>query len=180
MRLVTSNRVGFLVATVAGIAIGTLALGSAHADAGRPSAAAVRHYTIDSSAFTPDGLHDATSDYFNEWDPATLGNQNSGRCFDTGVVLPNGATLESVAFYYTAGASNVMYMELNRQDLGAHTALELADFDSTPTGTTPTYTKTVLPITSGTKVNTSKYAYSVGVCPYGDSSFTAVTITYTG
>jgi hypothetical protein len=42
----------------------------------------------------------------------------------------------------------------------------------------PTYLHLTAPITA-TKVDTSKFAYSVGVCPSGDSTFTGVMINYT-
>jgi len=59
----------------------------------------MKHYSVAASAFAPDGLHTATSDYFNQWDPTSLSNQDSGRCFNAGVYLPNGATLSSITFY---------------------------------------------------------------------------------
>jgi hypothetical protein len=95
------------------------------------------------------------------------------------VSLPNGAVLKSVTFYYTNGASNGMYGELNRQNLSAHTSRTIASFNSTPTGTSPVYTHTSRSITTMRTI-LAGYAYSLGVCPFGDATFTGVTISYTG
>jgi hypothetical protein len=80
----------------------------------RPAAGTVtHHYSLAASAFMPDGLHGTTNDYFNQWDPTTLSNQQSGRCFNTGLSLPPNVTLKSIKFYYTAGSA-VMFLDLNR------------------------------------------------------------------
>jgi hypothetical protein len=152
------------------------------AAAGRPAAAAAgtvtHHLSLAASAFVPDGLHNAADDYFNEWDPTTLSNTESGRCFNTGLQLPPSITLKSVKVYYTAGSA-AMYFEINRQDLVHHTALELVDFDTT-IASTPAYESTTeaIPAADAT-VNMTDYAYSVGVCPSGSTTFSGLTLTYT-
>ena len=50
-----------------------------------PAVTTTHYYSLAASAFTPDGLHTTTSDYFNQWDPLTLSNQDSGRCFNAGL-----------------------------------------------------------------------------------------------
>src|SRR5579875_3676811 len=84
------------------------------------------YLSLAASAFAPDGLDDTSEDYFNHWDPSTLSNQDSQRCFDAGLTLPSNATIKSATFYYTEGTSSVMYGEINRQDLVNHTATTLA------------------------------------------------------
>jgi hypothetical protein len=96
------------------------------------------------------------------------------------VILPNGALVKSVTFYYTNGASDGMYGELNRQNLPTHQDRVLAFFNSTPTGTSPVYTHTTVTVTNNAPVDTTKYAYSLGVCPFGDSTFTGAIVNYTG
>jgi hypothetical protein len=143
-----------------------------------PSALTVHHYSLAASAFAPDSLHPTASDYFNQWDPTTLSDASGGgRCFNAGVVLPDGAKITAVTFYYTEG-SNIMYFELNRQDLVDHTYLDLASFNTATTGT-PFYTSTVLGLTANNIFHTND-AYSFGVCPAGTTTFSGATISYTG
>jgi hypothetical protein len=66
--------------------------------------------------------------------------------------------------------------DINQQNLSKHTYTDLTSLDTTA-ATTPTYTNTTEPLT-GT-VNGS-FGYSVGVCPNADTTFSGVTITYTG
>jgi hypothetical protein len=173
-------RAGHLATLAAGLAIGFTVVGTASAaSTSAPAATTVNNYSLAASAFAPDGLHNTADDYFNLWDPSTLSNTDSGRCFNAGVNLPNGAVMKSITFYYTNGATDSLSGQLNRQNLGAHTAVDLASFDSTPTGGSPVYTHTTLNITSKGTFFTN-YAYSVGVCPFGDATFTGITISYTG
>jgi hypothetical protein len=144
----------------------------------RPDLTTVYYYSLAASAFAPDGLHTTTSDYFNEWDPSTLSNQDTGRCFNAGLSLPNGVTLKSVTIYYTASTA-AMFFEINRQTFATHTGTELATLD-TATATTPAYTSSFKNFPTGTKVNMAISAYSAGVCPNGGTTFTGLTIAYTG
>lgn len=159
---------------------------ASHRDAARGAGAAAKkkkptvthHYSLAASAFAPDGLHDTSDDYFNLWDPSTLSNTDDGRCFNAGLSLPVGITLKSVTVYYTASSTG-MLVEMNRQDLPAHTAINLVEFD-TAIVTTPAYTSVTKTIpASDASVNMTKYAYSFGVCPSGDTTFSGLTITYT-
>jgi hypothetical protein len=174
------NRIrgGYLATLAAGLAIGFIAVGTASARS-LPDATTVKHYTIAASAFAPDAILDPARDYTNSWDPSTLSNAAPGRCFNAGVALPDNAKLRSVTFYYTNGSQQRFQAELNRQNLAAHQSRVLVDFLSArPTGTA-TFTKSTVNITAANVVNTAKYAYSVGVCPFEDATFTGVTITYT-
>jgi hypothetical protein len=152
--------------------------GASTASAGKKKPPVTHHYSLAASAFAPDGLHTTTDDYFNSWDPSTLSNTDTGRCFNAGLSLPVGITLKSLTVYYTAG-STAMFVELNRQDLPAHTFTNLVDFDTTIV-TTPAYTSVTKTIPAGdASVNMTKYAYSFGVCPSGTTTFSGLTITYT-
>ena len=172
-------RMGYLATLAAGLAIGFTVVGTASASP-QPTAATAHQYTIAASAFAPDSLRGATNDYFNLWNPSTLSNQDSARCFNAGVILPSGALVKSVTFYYTNGATDALTGELNRQNLPSHLDKVLASFVSTPTGGTPTYTHTTVKVTNNAPVDTTKYAYSLGVCPFGDATFTGATVNYTG
>lgn len=166
-----------VAALAAGTMIGFSAVGTAAA-APTTATAITRYYSLAASAFAPDGLHSTTEDYFNEWDPTTLSNTDSGRCFNAGLSLPANAAMQSVTAYYTEG-STAIYFEINRQDLINHTETELVTFD-TATATTPAYTSTTEPIpTADAQVHMATYAYSVGVCPNGNSTFSGLTIKYT-
>jgi len=135
------------------------------------------HYSLAASAFAPDMLDTSGGDYFNLWDPATLTDQSASQCFNAGLSLPVGATLVSVTVDFTAGSS-VLYFEVSRQNLIKHTSVTLAELDSS-VATTQAYTSQVLAFRPGTVVNMNGIAYSAGVCPVGDSTFSGLTITYT-
>jgi hypothetical protein len=142
-----------------------------------PAVTTVRYLSLAASAFAPDGLHNTAADYFNNWIPSTLSNQDSGRCFNVGLVLPNGAHLKSVTIYYT-GSTTGMPFVINQQILASHTATVLASI-STATATTPTYASASTTFPTGTTVSMATSAYSAGVCPYGTTTFTGLTIAYT-
>ncbi len=186
MRVINRGRVGYLAMLVSGVAIGVTAVGSAAASQSSPAVPSiaatttVHHFALAASAFAPDSLRGATNDYFNGWNPSILSNSEAGRCFDAGVSLPNGATIRSVSFFYTNGATNHFFGELNRQQLGTHQSKILASFNSVPTGTSPVYSKTTKTISTSNVVDTARFAYSFGVCPFGDATFTGARVNYTG
>src|SRR6266568_5182519 len=79
------------------------------------------------------------------------------------------------------GATNDYFFgELNRQQLGTHQSKILASFNSVPTGTSPVYSKTTKTISTSNVVDTARFAYSFGVCPFGDATFTGARVNYTG
>ncbi len=128
-----------------------------------PAVTTLHYYSLAASAFAPDGLHTTTSDYFNQWNPSALSNTDSGRCFNAGLSLPDGARLKRVTIYYTASAS-AMFFEVNQQTLTTHTGTELVTLD-TATATTPTYSSASTAFPAGTPVSMATNAYSAGVCP---------------
>lgn len=185
MRSRTKLRIGALTALAAGLAIGLTAAGTAAAQA-QPASQAARtpvkwvthHFALAASAFAPDGLHDTSQDYFNQWDPATLSDQDAGRCFNAGLQIPTSITLKSVTAYYTQG-SGVLYFEVSRQDLVNHTAAQLLDYDTTASTGSPAYTSTTTPVPAAyAVVNMKTYAYTVGVCPTASTTFSGLVITY--
>lgn len=181
MKLISGSRVGYLATLAAGLAIGFAVIGTSSAAPAAPKATTVtRHYALAASAFTPGGLDNTTNDYYNQWEPTQLSNTDLNRCFSAGLSLPTGVTLKSVTAYYTQGSVK-MYVEVNRQDLVNHTAIRLVKFDTTPTAsTTPAYMSTFKRIPAAdAAVNFTKYAYSVGVCPTGNTTFSGVNIAYT-
>jgi hypothetical protein len=181
-RVLTRRHAAGLATLAAGVAIGCALVGVASAAPSvAPSSApktVTHHYALAASAFAPDGLHNTGEDYFNQWNPTTLSNTDSGRCFNAGLSLPPGVTLVSVTAYYTAG-SNEMIFEINRQQLATHAYVDLAEVD-TATASTPTYTHVTETFKSSqATVNMGLYAYSAGVCPYGNTTFSGLIITYT-
>jgi hypothetical protein len=141
---------------------------------------ATHHWSIAASGFAPDHIATAssTTDYYNRWDFANL-TDHGGRCFNASVHLPNGATIKWVTFYYTRGTTGTFYGELNRQNLAAQKVATLASFMST-TGVTATYTHKTLKVLGGGVIDTSRFAYGLGVCPVSDSAFSGAIIGYTG
>jgi hypothetical protein len=195
MKLLSGARPSHLATLAAGVAIGFAVVGNAAAApaaGAAPSAQAAHavaagqvvktvthHYSLAASAFAPDGVHNASDDYFNQWDPTTLSNTDPGRCFDAGLSLPTGVTLKSITAYYTAG-DDAMYFEINRQDLQNHTAINLVSLDTTVNTGSAAYTSITRPIPAAdAAVNYTNYAYSIGVCPDGSTTFSGLTITYT-
>ncbi|MGA2211312.1 MAG: hypothetical protein ABSH30_16960 [Acidimicrobiales bacterium] len=184
MKLINRAHLHHVALLAAGVLIGAFAIAGPSAGAGTLKAGSIQagtktgHLTLAASAFTPDGLHNTAEDYFNEWDPTTLSNQDAGRCFNTGAILPNGAKLSTVTAYYTAGSAD-MYFEMNRQELNNNTAVALVSFDTTA-NSTPTYTSMSATVAAADAiVNTTKYAYSFGVCPSATTTFSGVSVTYT-
>lgn len=181
MKLTTRARAGSLATLAAGVAVGfagVLTGAAAPPAAASTATTANQHYSLAASAFAPDGLHTTTEDYFNQWDPATLSNTDTGRCFNAGLSLPPRAQLKSITVYYTAGA-DAMYFEINEQTLASHTGTDLVDFDTAVNTGTPTYTSMTETFPANTMVNMAQNAYSAGVCPNGSTTFTGFTITYT-
>ena len=180
MKLMTRGRASTLATLAAGAAIGFFAIGTTAASAASPAAATVtQHYSLAASAFTPDGLHTTTDDYFNQWDPTTLSNTDTGRCFNAGLSLPPKAMLKSITVYFTAGTA-AMYFEINEQALATHTSTRtdhLRHHDQhRRLRCTRRMTET---FPANTMVNMAQNAYSSGVCPSGDTTFSGFTITYT-
>ncbi len=179
MKLMTRGRASTLATLAAGAAIGFFAIGTTAASAAAPAAATVtQHYSLASTAYAPDGLHATADDYFNQWDPATLSNTDTGRCFNAGLSLPPKASLKSITVYYTGGSA-AMFFEINQQTLATHTASDLVAFDTTVNTGSPAYTSMTETFPANTVVNMAQNAYSSGVCPSGDTTFSGFTITYT-
>lgn len=180
MKLLTKARAGYLVTLGAGLVLGFTAVGTAAAVSASPAAKTVtHHYSLAASAFAPDHLGDTTKDYYNAWDPTHLTDADNARCFNAGLSLPPNVVMKSITFYYFKGTGS-LYAEMNRQNLTNHTFSDLASFDSKPTTSTPVYSHTTknVPKAKAT-VNMTSFAYSIGVCPAGTSSFSGLTITYT-
>lgn len=191
MRPQLGARASYLATLAAGVAIGLAVVGNAAAAPPARTAPGARtapaaevvkmvthHYSLAASAFSPDGLHDTLVDYFNQWDPAALSNTNIGRCFNAGLSLPIGVTLKSVTAYYTQG-STVMFFGLSRQDLVHHTAVDLVTIDTPVNHGSPIYKSVTKPIPAAdAAVDYTKYAYTVGVCPIGNTTFSGLNITY--
>lgn len=179
MKIVTKTRASHLITLAAGLVLGFTAVGTAAAVSASPAAPTVtHHYSLAASAFAPDGLHDVTKDYFNSWDPTTL-SDSGVRCFNTGLSLPPNAVLKSVTMYYTKG-SGAMSFEINRQTLTNHTYKILVEIRPSTTTGTPVYSHTTKSVPKSlSSVNMTNFAYSAGVCPDGNTTFSGLTITYT-
>jgi hypothetical protein len=181
MKLMTRARAGYLATLAVGAGIGIALVGVAAASPAAPAKTktVTHHYSLAASAFAPDGLHDTAEDYFNQWDPTTLSNSDSGRCFNAGLSLPTGVTMKSITVYYVKGSAS-MTVNFNRQNLTKHAFKELVDFVTGTTTGTPVYSHTTRKIPkSVAMVDYTNFAYSMGVCPSGNTEFSGITITYT-
>lgn len=178
MKLVTKGRASHLITLAAGLVLGFTAVGTAAAVSASPAAKTVtHHYSLAASAFAPDHVGDPTKDYFNTWDPTTL-SEPGARCFNTGLSLPPNAVLKSVTAYYTKGSTDLSF-EINRQNLTSHTSKILVQIHPSTTST-PVYSHTTKSVAkSVAQVNMTNFAYSAGVCPAGNTTFSGLTITYT-
>jgi hypothetical protein len=188
---------GYVATLAAGVAIGLIVVGTAAASPATPKAPAApgaplapdaaattgpplvtHHLSIAASAFAPDSLGNTTQDYQNQWDPTALSDPQDARCFNAGLQFPPSVTLKSVKFYYTAGSKG-MELNFNRQDLINHTFTDLAKV-TTASSSSAVYKSVSRNVPSAdATVNMTNYAYSVGVCPAGTTSFSGVTVTYT-
>jgi hypothetical protein len=179
MKLVTKGRASHLITLAAGLVLGFTAVGTAAAVSASPAAKTVtHHYSLAASAFAPDHIADPTKDYFNDWDPTTLSDPGV-RCFNTGLSLPPNAVLKSVTAYYTKGSGSMSF-EINRQNLTNHTSKILVEIRPSTTTGTPVYSHTTKSVPKSLdQVNMTNFAYSAGVCPEGNTTFSGLTITYT-
>lgn len=170
-----------VVTLVAGILIGLLLIGSAVAvtsSSFKYSQTQTGYLRLSPMDFAPDSLLGATSDYFNSWSGGRLSNDDTSRCFNTGVNLPQGAKLKKVTYYYQSDATSDFFGEVVRSDPVADTTQVFAvvspiddtDVAASVTANVPTNRKTV---------NNQRYAYAVGVCPNLGTDFRGVRIQYT-
>jgi hypothetical protein len=181
MKLMTRARAGYLATLAVGAGIGIALVGVAAAAPAAPARAktVTHHYSLAASAFAPDGLHNTTKDYFNDWDPTTLINDDLGRCFNAGLSLPTNVTMTSITVYYVKGSAS-MFVDFNRQNLTKHAFKDLVSFHAGTTTGSPVYSHTTKNIAkANAMVNYTSFAYSLGVCPSGNTDFRGVTITYT-
>jgi hypothetical protein len=105
MSALRRTRVTVPVALAAGLMIGFVSFGGAASTAAAESHArtVTGYYSLAASPLTPDGLGMTNEDYFDQWDPSTLSNQDNGRCFNAGLSVPAGATMKSATFFYNPG-----------------------------------------------------------------------------
>lgn len=173
----TSARGSHLITLIVGLVIGLVAVGTASAVTSAPAApaASTKNLAIDSSAFAPDSLRGATNDYFNGWTPASLSNTDVERCFNADVFLPNNATITKITIYYSSDTDG-LFLLFTRKNLPANSFGIIAEFANAPT-TSGAYGSASQTVSS--VVNTAKYSYAIGVCPFGDATFSGAIITYT-
>jgi hypothetical protein len=179
MKLVTKARASHLITLAAGLVLGFTAVGTAAAVSASPAAKpSTHHYSLAASAFAPDHFGDTTKDYFNDWDPTTLSDPGV-RCFNTGLSLPPNAVLKSVTIYFTRGSGHLSF-EINRQNLTNHTDKILTEILPSTTTSTPAYAHSSKSVPKSlSSVNMTNFAYSAGVCPNGNTTFSGLIITYT-
>lgn len=170
-----------VVALVAGMVIGSLLVGSAVAitdDAFKYPSPKTGYVNVSTMAFAPDSLQGATDDYFNTWNES-LTNQATGRCFNAGVNLPQGATMTKVTFYYRSDATSDLGGYLVRRNAAHGSGVYVVSVSPTDDDDVATEVSASIPSTYRT-VNNKKFAYGVGVCMDTEGTrFDGARITYT-
>jgi hypothetical protein len=174
MNLREKFKTSHLAALAVGVAIGLVAVGTASA-AVHPATVTKHYLTIPAAAFIPDG-NDSASAYYNQWDPSDLSSTGTP-CFNTSAQFPNGAKITFFKVFYTSN-TNLLYAELNRQNVSLHHDTVLAEFNDAPT-TSGAWGVHGAAVTANNVVNTLAYDYGLGVCLGGDAQLAAVQITYT-
>jgi hypothetical protein len=170
----------WIVALVAGVVIGTLSLGTASALTSSSftySAVRTGYYSVNPMDVAPDSLGNTANDYFSNW-PTFLANNDPGRCFDTGVHLPQGARIVQITFWYKSDNTSQFYGELDRLNVltGGHSTLT----STTPMNDANTRTYTTKRISRSVNIVDNKtFSYAIGVCPRPGSPFMGARIKYT-
>jgi hypothetical protein len=169
-----------VVAVVAGIAIGSLLVGSAAAitdTSFQYTHPKTGYLNVSSMAFAPDSLQGATDDYFNTWNES-LTNQAAGRCFNAGVSLPQGATMTKITFYYRSDATSDLggyLVRRNPANGSGKYVVTVAPTDDLDANSSVTAS---IPLAYRT-VNNKTFAYGVGVCMDTEGTrFDGVRVTY--
>ena len=106
--------------------IGFVSFGGAASTAAAESHArtVTGYYSLAASPLTPDGLGMTNEDYFDQWDPSTLSNQDNGRCFNAGLSVPAGATMKSVSYTHLDVYKRQMRLGLDHLAFGCQTREE--------------------------------------------------------
>jgi hypothetical protein len=165
---------------ISGLLIGTLLVGSAIAVTSPSFKYAhpkTGYLNLSPMAFSPDSLRGATDDYFNSWG-SQLSNDDSSRCFNTGVSLPQGAKMKEVTYYYQSDATSDLFAEIVRMNPAANSSTTFAN--ASPADDSDVATSITVAVPSNRQaVNNTKYSYGLGVCPFDGTVFMGARIKYT-
>jgi hypothetical protein len=166
---------------VAGLLIGVLAGGAAIAVTStsfKYSTTKTGYLAVSTMDFAPDSLAGATLDYFNGWGSNTLSNEESIRCFNAGVNLPNGAKIKSIRFFYQSDATSDFYGTLVRANPATGASSRIAEVQPANDADVRTSVSDNIPSTQQ-QVKNKTFQYGVGVCPFDGTTFLGARITYT-
>jgi hypothetical protein len=134
------------------------------------------YFGIDAMAMAPAGNLSA-DDYVIDWVGGLFAN--STQCFNTGVNLPNGATITQLAIWTTSGTvSNpfVWFLRKKLTDGVPNTIVNAVASDNSATRKQKNFS---IANTAVAVVNNAQYVYGLGVCVGDDDVFHAARITYT-
>jgi hypothetical protein len=167
---------------VAGLLIGALFAGGAAiavtSTSFKYSTTKTGYLAMSTMDFAPDSLSGATLDYFNGWNSNTLSNDESGRCFNAGVNLPNGAKIKSIRFFYQSDATSDFYGTLIRANPATGASSRIAEVVPANDADVRTSVSDNIPSTKQL-VKNKTFQYAVGACPFDGTTFLGARITYT-
>jgi hypothetical protein len=108
-----------------------------------------------------------------------VGRTGNALCFNTGVNLPNGATMTRLSVWYTSGASSNPFVQLVRHTLADGTSNVSAFQTIIDDSGTRKQRNLTIANNSLAKVKSGPYTYGFGVCLGSDTVFHGARITYT-
>ena len=128
--------------------------------------------TIHPMAFAPSRASAATvADFLQTWETGELKGDS---CYNAGVDLPNGSLITQLRVFYSNGGGDSPILRLVATKIGTGVSTFLVDVALPDTGNA----RVSKAYETGHKVNTKKYLYGIGFCPFNDGAFFGVRIKY--
>jgi hypothetical protein len=160
---ITSRNAAFFAA--GGFVAALFLAGAAHAITDtifKYSAPKTGHYALDPIAFAPNQSSDTY--VIGDVPDAVYDTSGLGKCFGTGVNLPQGATMTAFAAWYSSDVNGNINVWLGRNKLSDGTFDYIAQLASTNTTKTRRPMNTTIPGSLVASVDNALYSYHVGVC----------------
>jgi hypothetical protein len=133
-------------------------------------------FTVDAMALAPDGSSNVA--FFNDWDGGLAALTGNGACYNTGVNLPNGATITQFSVWAASGATGDPRSSLRRKKLSDGSFDILAQTLLADDTGTRKVQHIAVPAADAV-VNNNLYSYGFGTCPGVGDTFYAARISDT-
>ena len=111
------------------------------------------------------------ADFLQTWETGELKGDS---CYNAGVDLPNGSLITQLRVFYSNGGGDSPILRLVATKIGTGVSTFLVDVALPDTGNA----RVSKAYETGHKVNTKKYLYGIGFCPFNDGAFFGVRIKY--